>query len=618
MHIKANGKSALSTVLVLLLALSLLLTACGRKPEPDPGQDEDVSIGTGVDENPVEPDDSTDASVDESADESTDESTDESADASADTSDDTTSAVDQTVTEDTKATTKGEGKVTTKTTTKGEGKVTTKTTTKGEGKVTTKATTKGEGKVTTKATTKGEGKVTTKTTTKGEGKVTTKTTTKSTTKTTNPILNPTTQTKTTTKTTTKSDVSVTTSHVMDKGVKEQILDMFDPSMKGKTVSVLSGWDQGTDEKAKMDELIAATGIKVKWIVAVGDNYATRLSALINAQASPDLAMINSSGYPSMVIKNFFQDLSVTGVDTTSELFDQQLMKAFTWNGKQYGLVLKNSEYSGLYFTFYNKAIFSKLGVTDPGTLWKQGNWNWDTFLDCAQKTADVAQNRLGVDFYGSESFLMTSGLPIVSVGDGNITNNLEDPRIVEAWTLINKLHHEYKVTAATVDCHKIFAAGNTAMLLGDSWLANAGDIICSQMTDAWSIVPLPMKKGVENMTPITPCGGAIPIGAKNPKMGAGVWAYWCSYDTGMLGSGKPEGTTGAYSRDEINDVKRALWELDKIPNMSQGVLEYGGEYSHWDLGYEIWYGGMSGIQSSIGKWKGALDVNIKRIMTEFS
>ena len=615
MKMKRNGKSLLSTILVMLLALSLLLTACGQKPEPDPDLDADVSTGTGADENPVEPDDSTDESVaatDESVDateESTEDSSEESTDVteeSADVSDDTTTVVDKTVTQDNKTTTKGDGKVTTKSTTKGDGKVTTKTTTKGDGKVTTKSTTKGDGKVTTKAT--GKSDSTTKTTTKSS--------TKTTGKTTNPILNST--TKTTTKTTTKSDVSVTTSHVMDKDVKEQILDLFDASMKGKTVTVLSGWDQGTDEKAKMDELIAATGIKVKWIVAVGDNYATRLSALINAQASPDLALLNSSGYPSMVIKNFFQDLSVTGVDTTSELFDQQLMKAFTWNGKQYGLVLKNGEYSGLYFTFYNKAIFSKLGVTDPGTLWKQGNWNWDTFLDCAQKTADVANNRLGVDFYGAESFLMTAGLPIVSVGDGIITNNLEDPRIVESWTLINKLHHEYKVTTATVDCHVMFASGSTAMLLGDSWLANAGDIICSQMTDAWGVVPLPMKKGVEHMTPITPGSGAIPLGARNPKMGAGVWAYWSSYDTGMLGSGKPEGTTGAYSRDEINDVKRAIWEMDKISNMSQGVLEYGGEYSHWDLGYEIWYGGMSGIQSGIGKWKGALDVNIKRIMTEFS
>ncbi|MBQ4332693.1 MAG: extracellular solute-binding protein [Clostridia bacterium] len=457
------------------------------------------------------------------------------------------------------------------------------------------------------------GKSDNKTTGKTSGKTTGKTTGKTSGKITSGILVEKDNT-----TTTKTEKTTTTQHKTDENVKDKILALFDSSMKGKTVIVLSGWDQGTDEKAKMDELMAATGIKVSWKVANNAEYGTRLSALINASASPDLALLNASGYPSMVIKNFFQDLSVTGIDTTSDLFDQQLMQAFTWNGKQYSLVLKNSEYTGLYFTFYNKSMFSKLGVTDPGTLWRQGNWNWDTFLECARKTADLENNRLGVDFYGAESFLMTSGLPIVTVGDGDITNNLEDPRIVESWTFINKLHHEYKVTAATVECFAVFANGGSAMLLGDSWLANAGDTICSTMTDKWGVVPFPMKKGLENLTPVTPGGGAIPIGARNPKMGAGVWAYWCSYDTGMLGSGKPEGTTGAYTRDEINEVKRAIWECDKIANMGQGVLEYGGEYSHWDFGYEIWYAGLSGVQSSIGKWKGAIDVNIKRIMTEFS
>ena len=546
---------------VVLTAMVLIgcCVGCGQKPEPDASQpDLSGDVSTDV---------STDVSGDATTGDATGDTTDDIADATTDTD------VSGNATGDPSDTTVGTGSQT--------------------------------GNVTT-------GKTDGKTTVKTDGKTTGKTDSKTTGKTTGILVD---KDKTTTS---KTDKTTTTQHVMDKDVKDKILAIFDSSMKGKTVTVLSGWDQGTDEKAKMDELQSLTGIKVKWQVATGSDYATRLSALINASASPDLAMLNSSGFPTMVIKNFFQDLSVTGIDTTDSLYDQQLMDTFTWHGKQYALVLKNSEYCGLYFAFYNKSMFARLGVTDPGTLWRQGNWNWDTFLECAQKTVDLNAGRLGVDLYSAENFLLTSGLSIVTVSDNNIVNNLEDPRILEAWTFVNKLHHEYKVTIAMVNCDVTFASGNSAIMLGESWQANAGDTICTQMTDEWGVVPYPNKTGLGNLTPITPCGGAIPIGAKNPKMGAGVWAYWCSYDTGMLGSGKAEGNTGAYSRDEINDVKRAMWECEKVPNLGQGILEYGGEYGRFDFGYDIFLAGMSGINTTIDKWKTAIDVNIKRIMTEFS
>ena len=61
-----------------------------------------------------------------------------------------------------------------------------------------------------------------------------------------------------------------------------------------------------------------------------------------------------------------------------------------------------------------------------------------------------------------------------------------------------------------------------------------------------------------------------------------------------------------------------LWELPKIADLSYGVIEYGGEYTRWQFSFDIFQAGMSGINSTIDKWKSVIDVCIKRIMTEFS
>ena len=383
MQIKLQRLFSLTLVCVLAVAM-LLTTACGQKPEPDTS-------------NPVQ-----------SGDVSTDVSGDATGDDAGDATDDTTTGTDDVsgdstdeVSGDTTADVSGDAAGST-------------TGNKTSGNQTTG----------NKTTVKTDGKTSTTTKNPGAG-----------------ILN-TTTTKKTEKT--NATTSTTTSHVTNPEVKDQIMSLFTPAMKGKTATVLSAWDQGTDEKAKMDEVTAATGLKVKWNVAQGDQYGTRLSALINASASPDLAMLGEGNFPSFVIKNYYSDLSVSSVnfDGMTDIFDVDLMNSFKWNGKRYAVMVKNSENSNMCTLFYNKTMFKKLGVTDPGTLWKQGKWNWDTFLECAQKTVDLDNNIVGCDFYNHYLFLASSGVGVVTVGDGTITNNLEHPDLQEAWTFINKLYHE--------------------------------------------------------------------------------------------------------------------------------------------------------------------------------
>ena len=591
---KSLGKSIFATLLVMVMVLSLL-TACGKKPEPDPSQDNDVSTGVSQDENSDVVDDTTD-STDEGADatDETGDSTDESADATDESADATDESAD--ATDESSDTTTGDGKVTT--TEKDE---TTTTTKKGE---TTKKTTAG------KTTTTKKGETTKKTTT---GKTTTKKTTSG-------------KTTTTTKggggiivdktTTSKTQATTTTEHEVNQNTKDKILAMFDSSMKGKMATILIHF-KAENDTPRLQQMLDETGVKIKFMICDLKDYGTRLSALINATAAPDVAYMTTGHYPSLVIKGFMQDLTATKHNTKADIFDQQLMESYIWNGKNYGLITKNSTEGHFMVTFYNKTIFNRNGVTDPGVLWKQGKWNWDTFLECAKQVNDSANGVWGCELYASHNFLCTGGLPIVSVGDGVITNNLDKQPIIDAWNFVNKLHHVDKVTTGLAGADTNFATGKSVMMVGENWMWGTVEPIGGTTKDDWGVVPAPCAPGITPVAITSPRAACIPVGAKNPDLGLAAYVYWVSYDT-YKDLDDVDEQPANYPYNEIMELTDVLWDMPKIMDVSTGIVEYGGEYSEWDFSFDVFQAGMSGISANIDKWKSAIDVNIKRILTEFS
>ena len=575
---KISGKSIFSVLLVLAMTLSLL-AGCGKKPEPDPSQDNDVSTGVSQDDNTPVDDDTTDSTDD--GDDATDESadaTDESADATDESADATDESADATDESSDTTTTEG-GKVTTK--------ATTTTTKKGQ----TTTTKKGQTTTTTK---KGQ----TTTTTKNGGIVIDKTTTTS---------------QKTTTTTYKPVVNETT--------KSKILSMFNESMKGKTATILIHFKANNDT-GQLLQMKEETGVSVKFQICDLNDYGTRLSALINASASPDVAYMADAHFPSLIIKGFAQDLSKTTQDITMDIFDKQMMDCFTWNGKKYGLLTKNSADAHFTVTYYNKTIMKRLGVTDPGVLWQQGKWNWDTFLECAKAVNDPNNGVWGCELYASHTFLTTSGKGLITVADGEIINNLGDQAIIDAWNFVNKLHHVDKVTTGLAGAEENFSSGKSVMMVGQTWMWGSGNPV-GQTADEWGIVPAPCSPDISPVAIAYPRAAFIPVGCRNPELGLAAYVYWSSNEV-YVGDEEEEDDdestdrTPHYPAEEIEAMKKTLWDMPKVLECSQGIIEYGGEYSQWDFSFDVFQAGISGITANMDKWKSAIDVNIKRIMTEFS
>ena len=419
----------------------------------------------------------------------------------------------------------------------------------------------------------------------------------------------------TTATTKKQGQTTGTSSVINLTTKQKILSLFEGAKKDTTVTILVHFP--VNDTDKMNQMYEETGVKIKFQICELDDYGTRLSAMINASRAPDVAYMTGMHYPSLVTKGFVQDLSAADIDYSLDIFDKQMMENFKWNGKSYGLLTKNSSDAHFQVCFYNKTVFKRLGVTDPGELWEKGNWNWDTFLECAKAVNDPNNGRWGCELYYAQNFLCTSGVGLVTVGDGKIVNNLNDKRIVDAWTFVNKLHHEYKVTTGLAGAETNFATGKSAMLIGETWQWGIAEPI-AQTEDEWGVVPSPCKKGIEAVAVASPRAACIPIGSKNPKLGLAAYVYWSSNDTYFNPDATYESDPENYPREELKELTRTLWEMPKVAECSTGIVEYGGSYNKEDFSFDVFQSGMSGINTSIDKWKSAIDICIRQIMTEFS
>lgn len=172
----------------------------------------------------------------------------------------------------------------------------------------------------------------------------------------------------------------------------QLLATIPAKLKGTTVKVYS-WNPAK-EVTGAEEVISKfekqTGMKVKWITGSYDNYDSNIAALINSGDSPDIIR-HYSPYIHRIA--MCQDMSkATGFDFKSGVWDQQVVNAYTFKGKIYGVNLTNTLIQQPAVMVYNKSVVKRLKLSDPYTMWKQGKWNWDSFIELCKDFKDETGN----------------------------------------------------------------------------------------------------------------------------------------------------------------------------------------------------------------------------------
>ncbi|MBE6727422.1 MAG: extracellular solute-binding protein [Ruminococcaceae bacterium] len=391
---------------------------------------------------------------------------------------------------------------------------------------------------------------------------------------------------------------------IDDNKKKDFLLSVPKKYSGQEVTILVWWDPFDYEIEKMQRFTEATGIKVKFVYADSASYMQKLSSLKLQKNSPDIACITAGQYPSAIIQDYFQPIDNSKLSFNKETFDLDSMNKLKWNGKRYGAIIKGNSHINFGIMLYNADMFRKHGVTDPHTLWQQGNWNWDTLVSTAQDIQKKSGiTALSTEYHGYR-LSQSSGEDAVIFKDGKLVNNTASENYRSAYKFIYNLgtKGQYKVMDAGLN-RDGFMSGQCAMFLDDSWALQSGERY-EKLSFTLGFAPIPCKKGI-NAVPSDFQLWGFPVGAKNTEAAAYVLEYWLSPQFDEKGH-----TT--WVNESAAAMLDYLWEQPKVFKLSTGAIEYGGDYDWWDYNQQCAEKGND-INATMDRWSNVITENLRKI-----
>ncbi len=141
------------------------------------------------------------------------------------------------------------------------------------------------------------------------------------------------------------------------------------------------------------------------LVYEGDYNSSTILGAINSGDRPDLLMFNQEipGAANLGIAKAFTEDEYKEI---SAIIGESLLNACNYKGQSYGLVLP---WSGATWVRYNQSLFENYGVKSPEDYYREGNWTWDTMMECFESvTKDFDGNGKidKTDTYGCSTLVM--------------------------------------------------------------------------------------------------------------------------------------------------------------------------------------------------------------------
>lgn len=396
---------------------------------------------------------------------------------------------------------------------------------------------------------------------------------------------------------------------IDENAKKDFLESVPDNLSGQEVTILVWWNPLEYEKKKMEKFTEETGIEIKWVYADIDSYVQRLASFRAQGNAPDIACIRVQDYPTSILQDFFRPLSESKLDLSkTDVFDIDSMNLLKWDGEYYGALVKGTTYITMGLLLYNADLFDKHGVTSPHKLWQDGKWDWNTFLSTAQEIQQKSGVVACTAEYQAYRLTQTCGEDAVAIKDGRLVNNMASKNYRDAYKWIADLipTGQYKVMDYGIN-RGGFKDGNSAMMVEENWALQKNDTY-SNISFTLGYAPLPCPT-TETVVPSDAQLWGFPTGSKHLEAASYALEYW---------QNPVYNETGAeiWMNDSVASFMDWLWEQPKTFKISQGVINYGGDYDWYTYNYDVG-SNKANVDSAMDRWSAVVDANLKKIYSEF-
>ncbi|MCI8604418.1 MAG: extracellular solute-binding protein [Ruminiclostridium sp.] len=248
----------------------------------------------------------------------------------------------------------------------------------------------------------------------------------------------------------------------------------------------------------------------------------KLLTLISTGNSPDLVDKESLAFPYYMSQNMYTDL---GSYMEKYMNEEQwtdayknLIERFSWNGSKYYYPWTLNALP--YCLIYDADRFLSFGLDNPKELYLCDKWDWNSFrqvmIDFMTKNPDAAG---GVQCMVSHDILVSTGLPLISIQNGKVINNLNTETIDRAANFLMDLRKQnlpVRGEGMWSNEPEPLATGKVAFIgVGQYMVAD----FCANYPDQhFEFVPFPRDpladKYYHNMTDF---GYMVPSGSPNPE-----------------------------------------------------------------------------------------------------
>lgn len=283
--------------------------------------------------------------------------------------------------------------------------------------------------------------------------------------------------------------------VVEDTSKVEALDS-ELSEEERTIRWMGTYDlnqaDGNETTVEM-QLFTEKGGIIIWDRVTDSAKFEKLAAAITAdQDVPDIFKYEWMAFPAQTTIGMYQPVDSI-VDFNSDLWSDVKDGAdkFVLNGEHYVAPIS---YSTGVLMMYDQDVVDDEGITDPYTLWLEGDWNWNTWREVMEEYVANGSGdleRYGVCGWFGPQIVQQTGKTLVNYDGTHFVSNLMDPDIERAESFLYDLKRDGLVFTDWINDAKtaIGVNGNMLFFVMGPWALTGNN--GPQEGNNWSVVPIP-------------------------------------------------------------------------------------------------------------------------------